>query len=332
MTTPPPFPFRRSAPRRPRTGARTRAAAALAMAVAVGAPLAAAPAPAGASPLPPPAAVAAGHPAVRADLTASASDPVPGSGHRDALTRVLDDRLADRAADVAVAVRERTTGAGYAYNADAPFAAASTVKVDLLVLLMLRAQAEDRRVTAAELALAGPMLRYSDNDAADALYTRLGLAAGYTAAATPLGLTGTAPDAAGSWGATTTTAADRLRVLDAVYADDGPLTAEHRALARDLLAGVAPEQAWGVGALGADAPAELKNGWVPRAADGGRWAVHSTGRVVLDGREYLVAVLTEGSPGYADGVALVEEVAAVAVAGVAAAIGGPAGEAAAARP
>lgn len=44
----------------------------------------------------------------------------------------------------------------------------------------------------------------------------------------------------------------------------------------------------------------LKNGWLPRTATG-LWDINSVGRVTADGREYLVAVLSDGNSTKAGG-------------------------------
>lgn len=51
----------------------------------------------------------------------------------------------------------------------------------------------------------------------------------------------------------------------------------------------------------------VKNGWTPNESDGGAWIVNSVGYVRGPDHEYLVAVLSDGHPGYAPGIELVEE-------------------------
>ncbi|MFC7592861.1 hypothetical protein ACFQYP_61015 [Nonomuraea antimicrobica] len=52
----------------------------------------------------------------------------------------------------------------------------------------------------------------------------------------------------------------------------------------------------------------LKNGWLKRVSTK-RWATISVGLIRSDGRDYAVAVLTEGSPEVGYGIATVEGVA-----------------------
>jgi beta-lactamase class A len=244
-----------------------------------------------------------------APVTAPATGGSPlTTEERAALTARIDALAADSGADVGLAVQDLRTGAAYGYAAHEPFATASVVKLGLVAMLLVRAREEGRELTPHERAQAEAVIRYSDNDVTDALYQSNGFTDGFAAGARALGLLGTEPDPSGVWGATRTTAADQLRLLRALYTDDSPLAAEDRAYVLDLMEAVAPEQAWGVSAAaGPEDTVGVKNGWTPREADGGRWNVNSVGFVAGPEREYLMAVLTDGNPDYADGVALVEE-------------------------
>nr|WP_150243388.1 serine hydrolase [Nocardiopsis quinghaiensis] len=229
---------------------------------------------------------------------------------RQELTARIEALSGERAADFGVAVQDLRTGATFSHNAHQQFPTASAVKLTILTMLLLRAQEEGRDLTGAERDQVSTMIRYSDNEVTDGLYSRIGFTDGFVHGAETLGFTNTDPHPRGVWGATMTTAADQVRLLRALYCDGGPLSEESRDYARELMESVAPEQAWGVSA-GAD-PADavgLKNGWTPRESNGGLWNVNSVGYVVGPGHEYLVAVLTDGNSDYATGVALVEELA-----------------------
>ncbi|MFH8342327.1 serine hydrolase [Streptomyces sp. AM6-12] len=197
---------------------------------------------------------------------------------------------------------------------DRAYDTASIVKVDILAALLLKAQDEHRTLTDEERGHAEPMIRRSDNEAANALWKEIGRAPGLTAANDRLGLTSTTAGPGGKWGLTRTTASDQIRLLRAVF-DDGaptPLTDDARAYIRTLMAGVLPEQSWGVSAVNA-AGTELKNGWLQRTTTG-LWDVNSIGEVTLGGHRCLVAVLSDGSASMSDGVSLVERTARAAVA------------------
>jgi hypothetical protein len=52
----------------------------------------------------------------------------------------------------------------------------------------------------------------------------------------------------------------------------------------------------------------LKNGWLPRERDGGRWTVNSIGRVRDRGHTYLIAVISHRHGSMGAGVKAVERV------------------------
>ncbi|NYE49258.1 beta-lactamase class A [Spinactinospora alkalitolerans] len=230
-------------------------------------------------------------------------------GRYERLTGAVEDHLGAQEGRLAIALHDLGGGATYSYASDERFRTASLVKLNILVLLLLRADDADRALTGEERDLAERMIRYSDNDVTDVLYERIGFTPGFVEGNERLGLHATEPGAGGAWGATTTTAADQLRLLRAVFTDAGPLSRRSRAYARDLLGSVAPEQAWGVSTAAGDRDlVELKNGWAPQEADAGRWAINSAGRVRGPERDYLIAVLSDRHGDYAGGIECVEHV------------------------
>ncbi|MDA2810110.1 hypothetical protein O4J56_05620 [Nocardiopsis sp. RSe5-2] len=246
----------------------------------------------------------AGHGGPEGGPAALASDT-----ERD-LARELEAYRAEITGDFSVAAVELDSGTAFGYRADEPFTPGSVVKLDILTILLLKAQSDGRPLDEAERALARAAIGFSDNDAADGLFERIGTYAGFQEGRGRLGLADAGERFGGRWGLASTTARERLTLLSILYTDEGPLAPEYRETARGFLSGVAPEQAWGVSAADRGGGAELKNGWVPVESDGGRWAVNSTGRIVADdGRTYLVAVLSSGHPGYGSGVECTEHVA-----------------------
>ncbi|MFF8765281.1 serine hydrolase [Nocardiopsis dassonvillei] len=246
----------------------------------------------------------------------------PATGGRG-LTPVQREELTERIgaigeehpADFAVAVQDLRTGATFSHGAHRQFPTASVAKLTILTMLLLRAEEEGRDLTGAERSQVSAMIRHSDNGVTDGLYSRIGFTDGFVEGARTLGFTNTDPHPRGRWGATMTTAADQVRLLRALYCDGSPLAEEDRAYARGLMESVAAEQSWGISASAGPADTVgLKNGWTPREANGGLWNVNSVGYVAGPGREYLIAVLTDGSPDYTAGVALVEELAATVTA------------------
>ncbi|HWU06370.1 MAG TPA: serine hydrolase [Streptomyces sp.] len=210
-------------------------------------------------------------------------------------------------ADVSVAVLDTESGVGAAYG-DGAYDAASIVKVDILAALLLQAQDEDRELSGAEQAYAEAMIQRSDNTSATELLKAIGGEEGLDAANERLGLTGT--KAAHAWGLTQTTAADQVRLLEAVSGADSELSAASRAYLTGLMGQVEADQRWGVSAAGTGAV--LKNGWMPRTTTG-LWDVNSIGRVESGGHTLLVAVLSRGHVTKETGISLVESVAKAAV-------------------
>ncbi|GII56796.1 hypothetical protein Pth03_51850 [Planotetraspora thailandica] len=228
---------------------------------------------------------------------------------RKNLTKRLGAYLDGRSGELSVQIEDLKTGLSYGYNTKQRHATASIVKADILVTLLLRAQRDKRGLNANERALAKRMITASDNDAATALWNEVGGSAGVAAANKKLRLRNTAPGPAGYWGATMTTVADQIRLLKTLTSAKSPVNAKNRAYALDLMGDVLSSQDWGVSAAGGrgDTTA-LKNGWLPRAVDGGLWTINSIGRVRGDDHDYLIAVLTTRDHSMGDGIATVEHV------------------------
>jgi hypothetical protein len=235
-------------------------------------------------------------------VTAAAASPVTGAAHATAAVLDLDG----------------TGRTPVIHGEDRAYDTASIVKVDILAALLLQAQDAGRQLTARERELAEPMIRRSDNAAADTLWRQIGRAPGLAAANRRLGLTATTGGPGNRWGLTRTTASDQVRLLRNVFDAGGPaptaLDADSRAYVHTLMSRVLPEQSWGVSAAGAEGAGRiLKNGWLERSTTG-RWDVNSVGEVTVGGHRCLVAVLTDGSASMSDGVSLVERTARAAVA------------------
>ncbi|MCP9966221.1 serine hydrolase [Actinomadura madurae] len=232
--------------------------------------------------------------------------PTTPAFQRDALTRALDAYLDGRPGRLSVSARDLTTGLSYTYGRSLRTATASIVKVDIVIALLLKAQREKRTLTPTEKALAERAITVSDNAAATALWQAIGGADGLASANRKLGLRDTEPGPGTSWGSTTTSAADQVRLLTALTSDESPLHSANRRYVRRLMGDVTPEQAWGVSVAGSDA--ELKNGWLPRDRHGGRWTVNSIG-IVRDGdRTLLLALISERGTTMQDGIETIEHV------------------------
>mgnify|MGYP001275468267 CR=1 FL=1 len=212
---------------------------------------------------------------------------------------------------VSVLALDSGLSATYGWQA---FDTASIVKVDILVALLLQAQDEGRELTDEERDLASIMIRASDNAAADVLWDTIGRAEGLNAANERLGLVHTSGGPAGHWGLTQTTSADQVRLLEAVFGTRSPLEPGARRYVQELMGTVVDGQRWGISAA-ADGEFELKNGWLPRSQTD-LWDINSIGRITWGGREFLIAVVSDGHPTEEDGIAAVEAAAEAAVAAI----------------
>ncbi|MFE0154991.1 serine hydrolase [Nonomuraea sp. NPDC059007] len=237
-----------------------------------------------------------------------AQEPKPPPLNPKTITKRLNRYLAGRPGPVTATVKDLATGRVYRYHKGERLITASTAKA--LILMALLRKTPWRKLDKATRHDADIMIRYSDNHAADRLWTRIGGAAGFTKAARKFGLrhtSGVAGDCLDlyCWGITRTSADDQVKLMNALVSKKSPLPEKERERVLKLMGAVIDGQNWGVsaGACKGQGTA-LKNGWLKRVSTK-RWAVVSVG---LIGRRYAVAVLTEGSPQVGDGIATVEGV------------------------
>lgn len=252
--------------------------------------------------------------AVPTSAASSRTRPSPAVDRDALLAEAVEAVAVEDGAEVSVAVLDVSSGESAVYG-DGAFDTASIVKVDILASLLLRAQDAGRGLTAQEKTYAAAMIRNSDNASATALWTAIGQAEGLRAANDRFGLRDTEGGDGALWGLTQTTAADQLTLLRQVFGEKSELSEGSRAYLAGLMGEVAVGQDWGVSAAASGVGASefaLKNGWLPRSATG-LWDINSVGRVGVDGREYLVAVLSDGNSSKEKGVSVVEAVAKAAV-------------------
>ena len=232
--------------------------------------------------------------------------PAPAVPPATVVAETVDHWHAAESGHLAVVVSDLQTGRTTSYgDVDHPFATASVVKVDILATLLLQ---EQGRLSSAQKEVASRMIRQSSNGAASTLWKQIGREKGLATANATFGLTGTEGGTKGRWGATTTTPADQLRLLQVVFTDRSPLTADARTYLQTLMGGVAGDQDWGVTAADSrgDTHAYVKNGWLPRT---GGWVVTSVGKVEHAGHPLLVVALSDGGATQRRGIAAVELVA-----------------------
>lgn len=168
----------------------------------------------------------------------------PAQDRDAALDAALAKLAVPSGARVSAAVLAVDSGES-AVHGDAAFDTASIVKVDILAALLLQAQDEGRRLTAAERAYATEMIEDSDNASATALWHTIGRAAGLDAANKRFGMTETSGGDGGLWGLTQTTAADQLVLLQQVFGARSELSAASRTYVRGLMKAVRADQQWG---------------------------------------------------------------------------------------
>jgi beta-lactamase class A len=223
----------------------------------------------------------------------------------------LDAALKKYAATVpefSVAVLDRRTGQKYSYRGTEKYETASVVKVQVLACLLLTAQDKRRDLTSTELALAKRMIRLSDNDATTALFSKLGRAAAVGKCNKRLGLTQTTVNSA--WGLTRTTVDDQVKLLSQLVDPKSALDEDSRDLAHTLMSTVDEAQDWGVPAAAtAGEDFTVKNGWLPRSTESGRWIINSVGRITGDDTDVSIAVLSHGHKSMSGGIAVVEKAA-----------------------
>jgi hypothetical protein len=212
--------------------------------------------------------------------------------------------VATRSDNVTVAVDDRLTGMIYQFRPGVVEHTASTLKVDILATLLTEAQAQGRSLTPEEQSLAVPMIEDSLDSAANTLWGRLGPGA-VGAFERAVGMTATTPATDGVWGRTTTTALDRLAMVRSLLEPNSVLTDASRAYVLNLMEHITPTQDWGAtGGVPAGVTVALKNGF---AVING-WQINTTGWVSGLGRDYLIAVLTDGNASEAYGIDTVNAV------------------------
>jgi beta-lactamase class A len=248
------------------------------------------------------------------------SAPVNGSGPAQAAPRSATDAaqaavnaavprlIAGRSPDsVSIVGIDGTSGATVGWGNHTVMPAASVFKLTLLEGYLLRNQDRGQRPGEGASDALTMMIENSDNDAADQVYGALGGHVGVTSRMRRLGLSSSRLGPHDQWGLSTTSAADQSILLTDLVSTESPLTAASRAYGLRLLVNVEPDQRWGVGDAADTATTFAnKNGWLDVDDDDGRWVVSSVGLIAVDGRQVLLAVLTQHSADLTDGIHLVQ--------------------------
>jgi beta-lactamase family protein len=214
----------------------------------------------------------------------AAAIPVGGEPNLIAIGAVQDARAyaRGRAGTVAFAVA-RPGGKIRGLNLDHEFFSASVVKA-MLALAVVRA-APHRDLTATERALLHPMITVSDNEAASAVYRRVGGAGLYRVAAAAHM---THFRDVGHWADAHINAADQVRLFLRI---DKLAPKRHRAYLRNLFGSIVSWQRWGIAPVAAarDFHIMFKGGWRTNIS-------HQVALLERDGQRIALAVLTSGAP------------------------------------
>ena len=180
--------------------------------------------------------------------------------------------------------RGRTRG----FRRGVQYSSASLVKAMLLVAYLDQRRVRHRELRAGERRLLGPMIRLSDNDAASAVYERVG-AGGLVRVARKTGMRNFAPNPV--WGGCQVTARDQSRLFFRIRS---LIPERHRGYAMSLLRRIVSYERWGIPHGSPQGwRVYFKGGWFK---DDDGWRVHQAARLEQGNRHISVAVLTRGNP------------------------------------
>ncbi len=177
---------------------------------------------------------------------------------------------------------------------------ASVVKLMFMVALLRQAEVRHDSLTRTERGLLGPMIRRSDNQAATAIFNRVGEGAlRRLAADAGMDRFTTQP----TWGLSTITAGEQARFLHRL---ERFIPERHRAYAMHLLTEIVPSQRWGI-------PPAAPRGWTLHFKGGWSgapsWRVNQVMLLRRPPRRFSVAILTREQPSMAYGERSIEGVA-----------------------
>jgi len=229
--------------------------------------------------------------------------------------RRLRAYLAGRSGHVTAALYDARTKKTWLYHPQFAQYTASIVKVEIMGTALHEAEAAGRDLPAAEAALMPSMIENSDNDSATTLLQDVGGPSAIARFDRSAGLNDTVPSRLAlipgtslpGWGLTTTTALDELTLVSNFAYPSSALSDAARKYGLSLMEHIEADQDWGVsGGVPAGTTVALKNGWLPVGSSG--WQVNSIGWISGHGRNYVLAVLTDGSPTEAYGIDTIETI------------------------
>lgn len=234
----------------------------------------------------------------------------------------LASYIATRPGLVTAAVYDRATGKTWVFHPGIKEHTASIVKVEILGTALKQAQDAGSEPPGAEQNLLRTMIENSDNGAATELLHEVGGPSAVQSFDNSAGMSGTAVSRLAfipgsttlpGWGWTTTTARDEVRLVSKFAFKNVLLRDPSRKFGLDLMENVEADQRWGVSfGVPLGATVALKNGWLPLdLAHDTNWQVDSIGWIHGNGRDYVLAVLTKGSPDEPTGIDTIDRISSV---------------------
>ena len=228
----------------------------------------------------------------------------------------LGPYLATRSGQVTAAVYDAQTNQTWVLAPGVAQDTASIVKVEIMGSTLQQAQATGQNVPASEATLMPSMIENSDNQSATTLLNDVGGPSALAQFDRSVGMTDTTPSTLAlipgtslpGWGLTTTTALDEVTLVSKFAYPNSVLSDASRQYGLSLMENVEADQAWGVSSgVPAGTTVAIKNGWLPIQSD--NWQVNSIGWISGQGRNYVLAVLTTGSPTEIYGIATINAIA-----------------------
>ena len=201
---------------------------------------------------------------------------------------------------------DMTNGRSVQIGATSGMKLASLVKLSFLETMLYQDQQKGVAPGSGHQSDLQAMIEQSDNNAAQRIWYAVGDNAGVQVWNNLVGLKATVLDPTGTWGLSTSSAADQLTLLQQLVLPTSPLNAASRAYALNLMNSVEADQKWGVSG-GADAGASTanKNGWLNIDSDNGLWAINSAGITTVDKHQVLMVIMSQHQPSFGVGVARV---------------------------
>ena len=231
--------------------------------------------------------------------------------------------IASRPGLVTAAVLDRTTGRIWVFHRGVKEETASIVKVEIMATALKKAQDAGSEPPGDQQSLMTTMIENSNNDSATQLLSDVGGPSAVQNFDNSIGMTGTTvstqafipgsnPPLPG-WGLTTTTARDEVRLVSKFAFHNTVLSNASRSYGLNLMEHVESDQAWGVsGGVPLGVTVALKNGWLPAdLTNDTNWQIDSIGWIHGNGRNYVLAVLSNGNPTMTDGEQTIDHIAAV---------------------